>query len=128
MSTALLQLRSLTVRAGRIVLRTDPYNDPEGQDTLEFRLTYDGILLSSSGKITRASHKHDIRKVFHPQLKRLWGINPHLLEYRPRLALNMVELKLDLTGRPEKTRIERLADNSGCEDFRLAPLVTEELE
>jgi hypothetical protein len=52
------------------------------EDALEFRLTYQGLLLAESRRggvlDARATHKHDIRKVFHRQLKRLWEITPHL--------------------------------------------------
>lgn len=39
---------------------------------MEFRLTYEGRLLGASKKHARAEHKHEIRKVFHNQLKRQW--------------------------------------------------------
>ena len=51
---------------------------------MEFRLTYQGPLFSSQrdpeGQQTdaRAGHKHDIRRKFHFQFKRLWEITPFL--------------------------------------------------
>jgi hypothetical protein len=45
---------------------------------VELRLLYEGTLLGSSDAETRAGEKHKLRKVFHPQLRRLWEINPHL--------------------------------------------------
>ena len=66
----------------RTVLCDDPY--VTWDDAMQFRLTYEGILCSTQqDKMTgqydrRADHKHDIRKHFHPQLKRLWDITPHL--------------------------------------------------
>jgi len=43
-----------------------------------FRLTYAGPLLGSSNGNSRASHKHDIRKVFHRQLRALWETHVQL--------------------------------------------------
>lgn len=51
---------------------------------MEFRLTYDGPLFVTGAEPIgqqpdrRASHKHDIRREFHRQLKRLWAITPFL--------------------------------------------------
>lgn len=56
---------------------------------MEFRLTYEGKLLSTRGQITQAhatnggvetkwEHKHCIRKQFHRQLKVLWETHPTL--------------------------------------------------
>ncbi|HJW41361.1 MAG TPA: hypothetical protein VJ476_09065 [Rhizomicrobium sp.] len=42
---------------------------------MKFRLTYDGRLEANGG----ARHKHEIRRAFHPQLKRLWETDPNLL-------------------------------------------------
>jgi 1,2-phenylacetyl-CoA epoxidase catalytic subunit len=44
-----------------------------------FRLTYEGILLGASRQDTRARHKHEIRRKFHPQLRQLWQAT-HLKE------------------------------------------------
>jgi len=50
---------------------------------MEFRLTYEGILLGASrNNNTRAKHKHEIRKKFHPQLKILYDIHPAFEYYR----------------------------------------------
>lgn len=56
-------------------LKSDPYLDAEPAD-IEFRLTYEGLLYGN--KTNRPKHKHDIRKVFHKQLARLWQTNPFL--------------------------------------------------
>jgi hypothetical protein len=45
---------------------------------VQFHLTYEGLLLGSSRDKTRADHKHEIRRVFHKQLKRLWDTDPWL--------------------------------------------------
>jgi hypothetical protein len=68
----------------RVVLLSDPYNEPEDGEIMEFRLTYEGPLLATqrdpvTGQADkRADHKHDIRRQFHVQLKRLWEITPFL--------------------------------------------------
>lgn len=55
---------------------------------MEFRLTYEGPLMAtqrdavSGQKDARVDHKHEIRRHFHPQLQRLWSVNPFLREYR----------------------------------------------
>jgi hypothetical protein len=59
------------------ILLNDPYNiAPE--KTLEFRLVYAGQLLGASRGDTRSAHKHDIRRVFHDQLKTLWDVSPNI--------------------------------------------------
>jgi hypothetical protein len=40
---------------------------------MRFHLTYEGELLGANNNNTRAKHKHEIRKTFHHQLKRLWA-------------------------------------------------------
>lgn len=53
--------------------------DPIDEEQLvEFRLLYSGRLLGASRSDTRSSHKHAIRREFHPQLKRLWTTNINL--------------------------------------------------
>ncbi len=69
-------------RPGRsaFYLATDPDYDPEACP-VKFRLTYEGPLHASSNGNGRASHKHEIRKAFHPQLKRLWAVEPNLIRW-----------------------------------------------
>jgi len=45
---------------------------------MEFRLLYSGRILGASRNDTRASLKHQIRREFHPQLRRLWETNVSL--------------------------------------------------
>ncbi|MBZ5660537.1 MAG: hypothetical protein LAO08_09030 [Acidobacteriia bacterium] len=45
---------------------------------MEFRLTYQGPLRAANFSEPGAKHKHEIRRVFHPQLRRLWKNNPNL--------------------------------------------------
>ena len=44
---------------------------------VEFRLLYEGELLPS-GNVGRAAEKHAIRRVFNPQLRRLWSTENNL--------------------------------------------------
>ncbi|RVD55695.1 hypothetical protein EN828_27075 [Mesorhizobium sp. M2D.F.Ca.ET.185.01.1.1] len=62
----------------------------------------------------RAKHKHEIRKRFHPQLKRLWSITRNLDQ---RLA----DGELDTTYR------EELANKFSRDGYRFCPLVTNAL-
>ena len=47
---------------------------------MEFRLLYEGELLSSTASKGRPEEKHKIRRIFHPQLRRLWQIDRNLRE------------------------------------------------
>ncbi|MEQ1707180.1 MAG: hypothetical protein ABL864_02485 [Terricaulis sp.] len=96
----------------RRVLRWDPYEEP-GEGCVEFRLTYEGLLLGSGNKNNRPAHKHDIRKAFHPQLKRLWEEH-HFLN---RLA---TKEQRQLSG---ETYLNSLANQYGMFGYRFAPLV-----
>ena len=51
---------------------------------MELKLTYDGLLLVASGSNTRAQHKHDIRRAFHPQLRRFWQTHAVLKQARAK--------------------------------------------
>ena len=79
---------------------------------MQFRLTYQGTLLSETSKgylaNARATHKHSIRKQFHMQLKRLWHIHPYLkaaLSYRETSApqhLEKLGVRVAELGMPSK--------------------------
>jgi hypothetical protein len=112
-------------RKKNFVVRDDPYINPN-EDSLEFKLTYDGLLLGSQSSSPRAPHKHDIRRQFHPQMKRLWEINPHLLEHREPMSLN--RMRISYSDGPEPTRIDLLASRFGVGQFRFVPFVTSELQ
>ena len=60
---------------------SDPYNSLPSERSMEFRLVYAGPLLGASRTDTRSQHKHDIRKIFHRQLKILWEKSPNLREW-----------------------------------------------
>ena len=58
----------------RVVIATDPDFDPERVD-MDLRLTFDGLLMST-GNRGRPEHVHEIRRKFHPQLRRFWEVSP----------------------------------------------------
>lgn len=91
---------------------------------IEFRLVYQGELLSSGNKNTRSLHKHFIRRYFHKQLERLWRLNPEL----DSLAEWMPANKRSVTRVPRESRasyIRELADKHKIGETRYVPLVTE---
>ena|SRR5688572_264765 len=67
--------------ASKVIIRDDLSWDENG-GAMEFRLTYAGELLASNfGRDTRPArrdYKRNLRKHFHPQLKRLFEITPFL--------------------------------------------------
>lgn len=52
---------------------------PVGGIEVEFRLVYDGALPPAAGRDARVEEKHDIRRIFSPQLKTLWMTHPRLI-------------------------------------------------
>jgi hypothetical protein len=109
----------------------DPTIDLE-YDELEFRLTYQGPLLSDQrrgGEVmrARADHKQSIRKKLHPQLKRLWEVSPFL---KPMPDLDRPQRQGSrIFGRPDpKYSIEVLAQRFSMFGYNFVPLVTRDLE
>ncbi len=101
-------------RPKAVILKADPDANWD-EDVMEFRLTYEGLLLGASRTETRARHKQEIRKVLHRQIRRLWDIFPHLKE-----AFE------DRQGTRVSWRDARAERFSRC-GYRFIPLVTEEL-
>jgi len=93
-----------------------------GDDCLEFRLTYGGLVLGASRSDTRVRHKHDIRRAFHPQLRRWWDVTPALdaMFDPPAESLNF--------NRNEwNKRRDTLPQRFQCGGYRFVPLVTADL-
>lgn len=112
------------VSGQRVVLKCDPFNDPDAS-AMEFRLTYEGTLLGASRKDTRARHKHEIRKAFHKQLRRLWEVNPYLRDGQP---VTFAHGKNPFSGTAHGTTLtEWLAPRYSRCGYRFVPLVREEL-
>ena len=61
-----------------------PGATPEEGINLEFRLLYEGELKPSGGSNTRSAEKHEIRRAFHPQLRRLWHTHESVRRYAER--------------------------------------------
>ncbi len=101
---------------------------------MEFRLLYSGQVLGASKSDTRAYLKHDIRRVFHPQLRRLWDINSYLDHFArtsPQLRDWLEEHPEDL-GCKTDAEIRRMAIEGISRDweragYRFVPLVTADL-
>jgi hypothetical protein len=87
---------------------------------MEFRLTYQGMLLGASRNSTRASHKHDIRRVFHRQLKRYWDFHPYL-------SSALVSHRRRGRVQPEQRLVDHLAAKFQTGSYRFVPLVTSSL-
>jgi len=72
----------------RIVFLSGAALEPLGEEELRFRLTYQGPLYAKQNDardgqpVKKAAHVHDIRRVFHEQLKVLWQTNRSLNEHR----------------------------------------------
>ena len=105
----------MTLSSNITILRDNPDYDPEA-GTMEFRLTYEGDLRPTSQGNTRAKHKHEIRKAFHPQLRRLWEEHP--------LLCNM---KMDGPGVKPDPRVDVLAARYPIGSYNFIPLVTSDL-
>jgi hypothetical protein len=89
--------------ANHYYLAFDPEFDPE-KCHMKFRMTYDGCLQSDG----TAQHKHALRREFHPQLKRLWEVDPNLKAFADN-------------GIP---RLNMLADQYTRLGYRFVPLAT----
>jgi hypothetical protein len=80
--------------AHKQTLLSDPYNDPY-EGAMQFRLTYEGVLLGGTRSSTRSSHKHDIRKKLSPQIKALWEKSAWLSELQ---SLRFPDLETAFSG------------------------------
>jgi hypothetical protein len=97
---------------------------------MEFRLTYQGPLSPTQGnevggsRSPKPQQKRDIRKKFHPQLKRLWGITPFLKTGgRSGSSALVTEDSPDVPPHD----VASLAAKYRLNDWSFVPLVTKEL-
>src|SRR5262245_6095920 len=88
---------------------------------MDFRLTYEGILLGSSSGSPRAKHKHEIRRAFHKLLRRFWVIHPYL---REALLMHRTEWRV----LPEVKLRDYLAQQHAKFGYNFVPLVTPNLD
>ena len=104
----------------------DVYNDPGDGAHMEFRLTYEGPLYSTQKDPVgqphkRAEHKHDIRLVFHRQLKHLWEIVPFL---KAGEASGPDAMLMEDGPNSPAYDIETLSQRYSLYGFNFVPLVT----
>ena len=102
-------------RSALAALYSDPdFVFPEG-DRVEFYLTYDGQLKGDGG----ADHIMDIRKVFHPQLRKFWADHPLLKGWiYPPKPTGLVR---DAAVVPPSMK-DHLADEFACNGYKFVPL------
>ena len=121
--------------AENYVCRASQVYDDEpavGGKSLEFRLLYWGSVLASSNSKRRSSEKHDMRKQFHPQLKRLWMTRRNSIGLAEDTGITGEtiaqggEAVVPRTGSWRGLGLEKLADRRIFNGFRFVPLVTEE--
>lgn len=108
----------------RIIYRADPDFERTG-DILKFRLTYQGLLYSSSNGNRNAANKHHVRRQFHPQLKRLFDGS----ELFRHVLINQAPENKYLKPPPLQAPVfglEDLANRGRMGNFRFVPLVKEE--
>ena len=119
----------------------------ESENLVEFRLLFQGILLPSGGTNRRAAEKHEIRKHFHPQLRRLWTVKKGLSQLAMRKGVESKKgiARLKETGGlsplpvlmdPEKRAthsemfnlgLDAMGDNWNRSGFNFVPLVTSDI-
>ena len=87
---------------------------------MRFYLTYEGVLMGSSRDNTRPDHKHDIRRKFHHQLKRLWHMT-WLKDMKHGVYVNAPEID------PSMSMRDGLARRYALGAYKFVPLVREEL-
>lgn len=96
---------------------------------VQFRLIYQGTLLADNGRrVTpaRADKKHEIRKLLHPQLKRLWDVHPYLKRGQTEIISDGRTVEF---GAPRAANtIPALARRYSDFGYRFVPLITADLQ
>jgi hypothetical protein len=100
----------------------------ESENCMEFRLLYEGELLSTGNRNTRPEHKHQIRKQFHPQLRRLWMVSPNL---RQLATIEAPPMAVPVPDETTEARVQRGIRARGqrwtrARGFEFVPLVTDD--
>ena len=113
----------------------------EKEPSMRFRLTYEGLLrpsgnnLRGDGGVRIAQHKHEIRRVFHRQMKRLWETDGFLRNYRidpksrhigdsPSSAADTAYAAWAPPEDKLKPLVDIVADRHRMYGYRFVPLVT----
>jgi hypothetical protein len=103
----------------------------EKEGAVDFRLLYAGKLFAGSNSSRHALTKHEIRRVFHPQLKRLWATNFNLREFASDVGMEgeTISINGEVVPIPHGTwehhGIEKIADHRPFNGFRFIPLVAQ---
>jgi hypothetical protein len=107
----------------------------EEGDLVEFRLLFEGELKPSGGTNSRAPEKHEIRRAFHPQLRRLWLTHPNLrqlAEHKGRIAYSHELDRQNIKETPSLSvdeAIEKafayMGDNWSRSGYRCVPVATQ---
>jgi hypothetical protein len=87
---------------------------------MQFHLTYEGVLMGASRDDPRVQHKHNLRRVFHRQLKALWD-GTWLRDMKHGSYVSAPQIAPDLPMR------DGLAKRYTRGNYRFVPLVREEL-
>jgi len=98
---------------------------------MEFRLLYEGGLPPSSNDKRHPREKHQIRRILHSQLRRLWSVRPNLREYASHAFARSAHLRSRIsTETPEEERfrigIKAIGENWQSAGFHWVPLVVPE--
>jgi hypothetical protein len=102
-----------------------PGDQVEEENLMEFRLLYEGNL-PPSGNNPHVEDKHEIRRVFHPQLRRLWQVNTNLRAYAGA-AFSGAQLPESPTDDQRfDLGIERIGHRWSRAGYNLVPLVIPE--
>jgi hypothetical protein len=105
--------------------------DPiEEKDMVEFRLLYEGELLACTNANRRPKEKHAIRRIFHPQLRRLWTTNLNLRQLAvSQYAKALADGEPHPATEPERFELGLavIGKNHSAVGFDLVPLVTPDL-
>jgi len=92
---------------------------------MEFTLLYEGELLPSGGSNSRAKEKHAIRRSFHPQLRRLWGLRSLAEQHSiPKLTESVASTKEDRI----KLGLTTIGESWRNAEYQFVPLVTAKME
>lgn len=101
-----------------MLLFSDPDTKPN-EGFMEFRLTYEGPLYGAGNNNNRTSHKHEIRKYLHKQLKFFWDTEPRFKESGPKI--------ITIEGEYPPRTVKELSENFSRGNYNFVPLVTEKL-
>jgi hypothetical protein len=108
-----------------------------GAETMEFRLLFEGLVRPTGNK-GHPAETHTIRKVFHPQLRRLWESRPGLRQLAELYSLKDPNFTAPYAGMsgygPEdeanrvRCGLELMGKNWNRSGFNCVPLVTRNLD